>query len=222
MQSENKTRRWQRLYRERMIQQDLRDLHEVRNIRLIESLALLLQDRACSQLSFESLKQDLSSSFDSIQRWIQSLEALYYCYLLRPYSKDIKYSLKKEPKIFLFDWSLVNNEGSRFENMIAGHLLKSCHAWTDCAMGEFDLHYIRDKQKREVDFLITKNKKTWALIEVKSGQTTPTPALVHYKNILQPKFCFQVVKEKKKEKLSSLSHPGIQSICVERFLSALV
>jgi predicted AAA+ superfamily ATPase len=222
LQSENKTRRWQRLYRERMIQQDLRDLHEVRNIRLIESLALLLQDRASSQLSFESLRQDLSSSFDSIQRWIQSLEALYFCYLLRPYSKDIKYSLKKEPKIFLFDWSLVNNEGSRFENMIAGHLLKSCHAWTDCAMGEFELHYIRDKQKREVDFFITNNKKSWALIEVKSGQSTPTPSLIHYKNILQPKFCFQIVKEKKKEKLNSLSHPGIQSICVERFLSALV
>lgn len=81
--------------------------------------------------------------------------------------------------------------------MVAGHLLKSCHAWTDCAMGEFDLQYIRDKQKREVDFLITKNQKSFALIEVKSGQFEPTKSLLYYKNNLKPQFCLQVVKEEK-------------------------
>lgn len=125
MQSIDKVRRWQRLYRERMIRQDLRDLQEVRDVSLIESLALLLQERVGSQLSYESLRQDLNSSFESVKRWIDLLEAVYFCYRIKPYAKNVKNSLRKEPKLFLYDWSLVANAGARFENMVAGHLLKS-------------------------------------------------------------------------------------------------
>jgi len=221
-QNAEKIRRWQRLYRERMIREDLRDLQEVRDVRLVESLALLLQERVASQLSYESIREDLSTSFESIKRWIDLLEALYFCYRIKPYSKDLNQSLKKEPKLFLYDWSLVSNEGARFENMVAGHLLKSCHAWTDCAMGEFDLHYIRDKQKREVDLFVAKNGKPFALIEVKSNQSTPTPSLLHYQKVLKPKFCIQVVKEEKKERRSSLQYPDVQVISAERFLGSLV
>lgn len=222
LQNTDKVRRWQRLHRERMIKEDLRDLQEVRDIRLIETLSILLLEKAGSQLSYESLREDLHSSFDSIKRWIELLETLYFCYRLKPYSKNIKYSLRKEPKLFLFDWALVSNEGARFENMVASHLLKSCHAWTDCAMGEFELHYMRDKQKREVDFLITKDEKPFALIEVKSGQTTPTPSLLHFQKILKPQFCIQVVKSERLEKIRQLQYPNVQVISARRFLGSLV
>ncbi|MEK6627360.1 MAG: ATP-binding protein [Bdellovibrionota bacterium] len=222
MQNSDKVRRWQRLYRERMIKQDLRDLQEVRDVTLIESLALMLPERVGSQLSYQSLQEDLSTSFDSVKRWIDLLEALYFCYRIKPYSKNLKNSLRKEPKLFLYDWSLVTNSGARFENMVAGHLLKSCHAWTDCAMGEFELYYIRDKQKREVDFFITKNDKAFALIEVKSGQSVPTNSLLHYQKILKPQFCIQVVKDQKSERPTLLEHPGVQIMSARRFLSSLV
>jgi predicted AAA+ superfamily ATPase len=222
MQNTDKVRRWQRLYRERLIKEDLRDLQEIRNISVVETLALLLQEKVGSQLSYESLREDLSTSFDSVRRWIELLEALYFCYRIRPYSKNIKNSLRKEPKLFLYDWALVTNPGARFENMVASHLLKSCNAWTDCAMGEFELHYIRDKQKREVDFLVTKNDNPFALIEVKSGQSTPTSALVHYQKMLQPQFCIQVVKDLKAEKSTLFAYPGIQIMSARRFLGSLV
>jgi predicted AAA+ superfamily ATPase len=222
MKNPNKARRWQRLYRERMIRQDLRDLQEVRDINLVESLALLLQDRAGSHLSYESLREDLSTSFDSIKRWIELLEALYFCYRIRPYSKNLKNSLRKEPKLFLYDWSLVKDEGTRFENMVAGHLLKSCHAWTDCAMGEFALFYIRDKQKREVDFLVTKNEKPFALVEAKSGQTTPTSALLYYQKALRPQFCIQVVNKATTDQLQPMQYPGVQIMSGPTFLGSLV
>lgn len=222
LQSQEKAKRWQRLYRERMIREDLRDLQEVRDVRIIESLALLLQDRAGSQLSYESLREDLSVSFDSIRRWIDLLEALFYCYRIRPFSTNVKRSLKKEPKLFLYDWSLVSSEGSRLENMVAGHLLKSCHAWTDCAFGEFDLFYLRDKQKREVDFLVTKDRKPFALIEVKSGQATPTHSLLYFQSVLKPKFCLQIVRDEKHERAKMMEHPGVRIISTKKFLGSLV
>ncbi len=222
MQNSDKVRRWQRLYRERLVREDLRDLQEVRNVSLIENLAILLQGRVGSQLSYEALREDLSVSFDSVKRWIDLLEALYFCYRIKPYFKNIKNSLKKEPKLFLYDWALVSDPGARFENMVASHLLKSCHAWTDCAMGEFCLFYLRDKQKREVDFLITQDDKPYALIEVKSGQMTPTSSLLHYQKILQPQFCIQVVKDSQSERPSMYRYPGVQIMSAHRFLSSLV
>lgn len=89
-------------------------------------------------------------------------------------------------------------------------------------MGEFDLYHVRDKQKREVDFLVTLNNEPFALIEVKLGQSTPTNALCYYKNLLNPKFCMQVVKSPQKERSTSLQYPGIRIISAQKFLGSLV
>ncbi len=220
--SQEKTLRWKRLYRERMIHEDLRDLHQVRDIQQVDSLALLLQDRAGSQLSYESLRQDLSVSFETVQRWIASLEVLFYCYRIKPYSKNIKNSIKKEPKLYLYDWALAPKGGARLENMVASHLLKSCDAWTQSALGEYELFYVRDKQKREVDFFITENKKPYALIEVKSSDAKPSEALKYYQQQLKPKFCFQIVENELLEKKPSLANPNLRIMSVKKFLSALV
>lgn len=220
-QNELKANRWRKLYRERLIREDARDLQNVREISALENLSLLLHERAGSQLSYESLREDIGGSHDTLTRWIGILEALYYCYRIRPYSKNLKYSLKKEPKLFLYDWGLCENEGARWENLIAGHLLKNVHLWNDAAMGDFELFYLRDKQKREVDFLVTKDRKPWLMVEVKSNSSNVSPALEYYNQLLQPKFCFQIVRNLKQERPRSLSHPKIEIIHAERFLSAL-
>lgn len=55
------------------------------------------------------------------------------------------------------------------ENFIASHLFKAVHFWTDRGLGEYQLYFLRDKEKREVDFLVVKNKQPWLLVEVKSS-----------------------------------------------------
>jgi hypothetical protein len=220
-QNELKANRWRKLYRERLIREDARDLQNVREISALENLSLLLHQRAGSQLSYESLREDIGGSHDTLTRWLGILEALYYCYRIRPYSKNLKYSLKKEPKLFLFDWGLCENEGARWENMISGHLLKNVHLWNDAAMGDFELFYLRDKQKREVDFLVTRDRKPWLMVEVKSNSSNISSSLEFYNNLLKPKFCFQVVKNLKSVRPKSISTPNIEIIHAEKFLSAL-
>lgn len=214
--------RWHRLYIERVLKIEISDLAHVRDLNLLETLALFLERQAGSVLSLKSLEEDLSVSFTAIRSWIEILETLYFCFRVRPYSKNIKYSLKKEPKLYLYDWANLESEGARLENLVASHLLKACHAWTDTAAGHFELFYIRDKFKREVDFFVTKNKTPYLLIEVKSGQSTPTEALRYYQNYLKPKFCFQLVKGEKQERLRGFQHTDIQIMTVSRFLSRLL
>lgn len=84
------------------------------------------------------------------------LGALYYCFTVRPWFRNVPKSLRRQPKVYLWDWSAVADPGARHENFVASHLLKATHLWTDTGLGEYGLHYLRDKAKREVDFVVTR------------------------------------------------------------------
>ena len=111
----------------------------------------------------------INVSVDTIRRWISTLEQMYYCFIVRPWYKNIPKTLRKQPKIYLWDWSAIKDKGSRNENFVASHLLKAVHFWTDYGYGTYNLYYLRDKSKRKVDFLVTKDESPWFLVEVKSS-----------------------------------------------------
>jgi len=101
-----------------------------------------------------------------IRWWIKILESLYYCFTIQPWSRNVTRSLLKKPKVYLWDRSLLSDPGTKSENFVASHLLKAIHWWTDNGFGDYGLYFLRDKAKREVDFLATRNKDPWFLIEV--------------------------------------------------------
>ncbi len=121
------------------------------------------------------------------------LEGLYYCFRVRPWTRNIARSLRKEPKTYLWDWSLVEDPGARVENLVAAALYKATQTWTDLGLGSFDLYYLRDKQKREVDFLVSRDDQAWFLIEVKSSSSAPlSKHLQTYQQATGAKHAFQV------------------------------
>jgi uncharacterized protein len=194
---ETSHRKWLRMRKDLLLKEDLRDLSRVEDIAAIERLVFLLQGRVGSLLSYQSLANDLDVSVDSIRRWIVLLNSLYYSYTIPPYTKKVKRSLKKMPKLYLWDWSEVADEAARFENLIASHLLKSTHYWTDRGYGTFDLFYIRTKEKREVDFLITNEKGPFLLVECKLSETNLNRDMKYFMESLDADYSCQVVYNKK-------------------------
>ncbi len=158
---------WQKGRKEKIIREDLRDLSRIQEISQIEILCDLLPEKVGSPLSVQSLREDLSVSHDTTTRWLLYLKELYYFFDVTPYSKSIARSLRKEAKVYLYDWTEVRDEGARFENFVASHLLKACHYWEDTGEGLFQLHYLRDKDKNEIDFIILRDKKPWFTVECK-------------------------------------------------------
>jgi predicted AAA+ superfamily ATPase len=162
---------WRQGRNEKIIREDLRDLSRLTELSQIEMLASMLSTKVGSNLSVQSLREDLEVAHDTVSRWLKYLSELYYFFELKPWSKSIPRSLKKEGKIYLYDWTEIENEGAKFENLVAGHLLKACHYWTDTGEGLFDLYYLRNKEKQEIDFIIIKDKKPWLCIESKLSET---------------------------------------------------
>ncbi len=100
----------------------------------------------------------------------------------------------KKSQIYLWDWSLVLDKGARQENFVASHLLKAVHWWTDIGLGDYELYYLRDKAKREVDFVVTRGGEPWFLVEVKSGKETPlSPALSYFQERTGAAHAFQAM-----------------------------
>ncbi len=122
---------WKRMRQEQLIQEDIRDLSHIQELAHLQILAHTLRDQVGQQLNQSTLANQINVSVPTINRWLKTLESFYYCFCIRPWSKNIKRSLRKEPKYYLWDWTLANNQGARLENMVASHLLKAVHFWTD-------------------------------------------------------------------------------------------
>lgn len=192
--SESRLRRWRRGRNHLVLREDLRDLTSIRDIGLVEALVELLPERIGSLLSLNALREDLNVAYGSVRQWVDALARLYYLFEVRPYAGRLARTLRKEAKVYLFDGSAIEDPGARFENLVALHLLKACDAWNDRGLGDFDLHYVRDREKHEVDFLVTSDRKPFVLVEAKLSEQDASPSLFYFKERLNPPWSFQVVR----------------------------
>lgn len=178
-----------------VVREDLRDMTRIQLVSHVEELVELLAMRAGGVLYYNALREDLQVALDSVRHWVDALTRLYYVHLVRPYAKRVARAIRREPKLYLWDWSEVEDEGRRFENMTANHLLKWCDFTRDFGLEPLGLHYVRDKERREVDFLITKSGSPWMLVEAKLGAGGPDPALRYFAERLGVKNKFVVSAE---------------------------
>jgi hypothetical protein len=159
-------------YKILLIREDVRDLSRISDIKGLETLVEILPTKVGSRLSIPSMSEDLGRNYDTIKNWIDILEGLYLVFTLQPWHKKITRAIRKEKKIYYFDWSLLMDDGPRFENLIAVSLLRMITRFNETGIGDFHLNYIRDKEKREVDFVVLKDGDPIALFEAKkSGET---------------------------------------------------
>lgn len=187
------SRRWRSLRLDQLAKEELREVTRVQELGAMETLMRILAERSGQQLVYANLATELGVSVDTIRRWVDLLGRLHYGFLVRPWFSNVAKALRKEPKWFLRDWSGLANAGARAETLVACHLLKAVEAWTDLGLGEFELRYLRDKLKREVDFLVVKDQQPWFLVEVKTAETRLSPALAYFQNQTAAVHAFQVV-----------------------------
>jgi uncharacterized protein len=210
-------RRWHNEKIERLFREDIRDTTIVRDLESMKLLADSLPGRVGSLLSTNAIREDLEVSFRAVANWLDILEAFYYHFRIYPFDPKTFRAHKKEPKLYLWDWSELMEEPVRFENMIASHLLKFVHYLCDFEGYRAGLWFLRDLTKREVDFLVTIDNKPWFGVEVKLQETEPAPTLKLFKEKWRIPFCYQVVRKPGVDTLVS----GIRVMSADRFLLGL-
>jgi predicted AAA+ superfamily ATPase len=213
---------WKQLRLQQLFYEEVRDITRIHQIQQMELLAIHLKEQAGGVVNYTNLSNKIRISSETVRRWISTLNQLYYCFTIQPWSKNVTRSLLKEPKVYLWDWSLIAEAGAKAENFIASHLLKACHYWMDRGMGKYELFYLRDKEKREVDFLVTKNDEPWFLVEVKSSETSLSSSLGYFQKQIQAKHAFQVVLNAPFEEINCFDYTKPVIVSAKTFLSQLV
>jgi uncharacterized protein len=165
--SKSEYRKWQKTHLDIILRQDLIENESVQQIKSIELLIELLRERVASPISYNSLREDIGTDDKSIKRWCNTLEDNYVLFKIQPYFTRVQTAIKKSPKYYFFDVPRVANEGARFENQVALSLFKEINLRNDADGENYSLHYMRNKNQKEVDFIICNNKKPVAMLECK-------------------------------------------------------
>ncbi len=184
--------RWHLQRLSKIVRIDLRDLENVSDLDKVEVLAETLSSKVGSGLSYKSLAEDLNVSDKTVKHWIQILDTLYYCYLIPPFGTSKIKAIKKTNKLYLWDWSQVEDLGARFENLVASHLLKLCDYWQDVFGVRTELRYIRDETGKECDFVVLKNRKPLFAVECKLCDTNVSTSLLYLRSKLEIPHWYQV------------------------------
>jgi predicted AAA+ superfamily ATPase len=215
--------RWQALRERQMIFEDIRALSHIQDLAQLQVLAKLLKQQVGSTVKYVELAKKVRVSQPTIQAWLNVLSHFYYCFMIRPWTQNVARSLLKEPKVYLWDWSCVTDQGARIENFVASHLLKSVHYWTDTGKGRYELYFLRTKDQKEIDFVVTENEKPWLLIEVKNSKNAGlNPHLIAFKETLGAPHAFQIAFDMPYMDINALSLVKPQIIPLVSFLSQLV
>ncbi len=178
-----------------VVQEDLRDLSRVNSLRGVSLLIELLRERVGSPLNYDNLAKEIAVSPPTVKAWVELLERLYVLFLVYPYTGGLSRSTRKESKVYFYDCaSAYNGEGARLENCVAAALLKYLHYLEDTTGAKGRLCYFRDREKREVDFVVEVDRRVRWIIEVKTDDEALHKNLLYLKERISPGESLQLVK----------------------------
>ena len=180
--SERESRRWSREYRSLLIREEVTALERIQDLGQLEVMMLSLPDRVGSPLSINALREDLQVAHKTAASWLDAMERLFAIFRLSPFGSPLIRAVKKEQKHYHLDWSIVTGDGARFENLVACHLIKWVHFQQDTEGTDLELRYFRDKDGREVDFIVVDRNVPVLIVKCKWGDTEIDRSLKYFKS----------------------------------------
>lgn len=177
-------RRWSNTYSHQLIREDIRDLVDIKAITDVETLYFLLPSKTGSPLSVQSLANDLKVSYNTVRNWLEVFERFFLVFSIPTWTDKITRAIQKERKVYLWDAARIKDPSARFENMVALELYRAVTLWNDMGYGMFSLHFVKNKEKQEVDFLLANNREPILLIEAKMADERPSKSLQLFQRAL--------------------------------------
>lgn len=168
-------------YFETYIQRDLRQLINIKDLRVFRKFVKLCAGRAGQIFVSSTFANELGVSVPTINSWISILEASYIVFLLEPYHENIGKRLTKSPKLYFYDVGIASYllgisdklqlerdpmRGHLIENLVVIELLKK--RYNRCL--DHNLFFYRDSNQNEID-VIYKSGNELIPFEIKSSQT---------------------------------------------------
>ncbi len=198
--TEADAQRWRADYFAGLVREDVLEFSRLQEVNAMRLFAEMLRSRVASPLSLASIGRDLNLSPVTVARYLDVLEALFIVFVVRPWHRNVARATLKAPKVYFYDTGLVlGDDGLRFENLVACHLLKQVHWQHDTRGMSVDLHYVRTKDDAEVDFALSEGDTLTHLVECKLSDAKPHRALTRFAEQWPQAKAVQLLRECKAE-----------------------
>jgi len=192
--------RWRNDYFAGLVREDVLEFSRLQEVNAMRLFAEMLRSRVGSPLSLASLARDLYLSSVTLSKYLDILQALFIVFVVRPWHHNIARATLQAPKVYFYDTALVQgDDGIRFENLVACHLLKMVQWQQDTAGQAVDLHYVRTKDGAEVDFCLSAGDTLTHLVECKLSDAKPHRALMRFAEQWPQAHPIQLLRECKAE-----------------------
>ena len=177
-----------RSYVQTYLERDVRDLVQVGSLESFRRFLTASAARTGGLLNYSDLARDAGVSVNTARQWMSVLVASYQVHLVPPYHSNVTKRLTKAPKLYFLDtglcayltrWTTPQTleagamSGAILETFVFAEILKSWWHRTR----ELPLYYYRDKDGREVDFLIVTDGKLFPIEVKKSARVHRTANL---------------------------------------------
>ncbi len=173
-------REWYNDYVHTLIARDIKDIAQIRHIAVLEDILRWLLARSSKLWTLKELCSVSQLSKESVINYIAALQALYIVDEVPAWNKTDYDRIGKAPKFFASDTGLIanclgwNEENVFLDSDLSGKLIESwvyheLSAIAGCTRNNYTISHYRDKDKREIDFIITNPKDEILGIEVKAG-----------------------------------------------------
>ena len=181
--NENDVERWREQYIFSLIREDIPDFKNIQHYAKMKTLLYLLREGIGSPLSIHSLCQSMKLDHKTISKYIAILEDLFIVFQVPSFSRHISRSLSKAKKVYFYDFAFIESskKGQRLENLVALYLLKYCTYMKETTPSKApSLYYLRTKDQKEVDFLLTQKGSPLLMIEVKVKEVNFSKNLLYF------------------------------------------
>ncbi len=216
--SKTAARRWSREHRSRLVRGDIADLERVQELGALELLSVRLGGLVGSPLSINALREDLQVAHKTVERWLDIFERLMFVFQLSPFGPPRIKAVRKSRKLYLFDWTVIEEEGPRFENLVGFHLLKEGHYREDTEGFDTELRFFRDVEGREVDFVQLEGGRPVRFVECKLSERAISPALLYLTRKFPGVEAVQVIAT---SGIDRVAREGVRLVSADRFLGEL-
>ncbi|MEK7166845.1 MAG: ATP-binding protein [Patescibacteria group bacterium] len=142
-------------------EKDARILANFKEIKAFRDIILLLMQRVGSKLEISKLASEISVSRETVYSFLSFLEATYFVYFIKPFSRNVDREISGSRKVYLCDNGLLNNfakisDGALFENSIFLNLRN---------YGK--INYYQKRSGGEIDFIV---KQTAIEVKIKGTE----------------------------------------------------
>lgn len=188
--SEREIRQWHKDYVESLIERDLRDIINIRRKDSMLKLLEILAAWSSNYMDVAKIGADLALQRPALESYINALETLYLVERVPAWIRTDYDRVGKRDKILMTDSGLMSSilnwrhERVRLDGKLYGKLLETyvftqLAAILDAQDEDYSLFHYRDREQREIDFLVENENGDLLGLEVKAASALSRESFKH-------------------------------------------